>query len=365
LLPLAVMAAIGGGALVPTLGGAAPPPTLPSETPQQLLADMVQAKPPALSGAISWTSNLGLSDLSTVEDELGQSGDSSSASVAGIDPLSFLSGSYQFDVWLGSQAEHIAFSPSDAEEADLVRNGNQVWSWDSTTSTVTHFIFEAPGGAAQAAAASSSDAATLTPQQLADRLLQHLGPTTSVTTGTPLYVAGQPAYQLIFAPKAATGTTVDHIEVDLGSNGSLLGAPLAVAVYSLGQSAPAIELAFTGSLNLGEPPASELTFAPPPGAQVVTHVEPGRGVGAGAGATTAPGSAGNLGLGKTGSGWLTVISGQDQELANTVSNPELSGLTSVVTVGGQPARLLSTDLLNVLIMPDGHFYAGLVTPSAL
>jgi hypothetical protein len=37
----------------------------------------------------------------------------------------------------------------------------------------------------------------------------------------------------------------------------------------------------------------------------------------------------------------------------------------VVQVAGQQARLFSTALLNVLLMPDGHFYAGLVTPSVL
>jgi hypothetical protein len=36
-----------------------------------------------------------------------------------------------------------------------------------------------------------------------------------------------------------------------------------------------------------------------------------------------------------------------------------------VQVSGQPARLFSTVLLNILVMPDGRFYAGLVTPSIL
>jgi hypothetical protein len=36
-----------------------------------------------------------------------------------------------------------------------------------------------------------------------------------------------------------------------------------------------------------------------------------------------------------------------------------------VQVAGQHARLFSTVLLNILLMPDGRFYAGLVTPSVL
>jgi hypothetical protein len=43
----------------------------------------------------------------------------------------------------------------------------------------------------------------------------------------------------------------------------------------------------------------------------------------------------------------------------------LDEVTTVVTVGGQPARLFSTDLLNVLFMPTGLFYAGFVTPPVL
>ena len=43
----------------------------------------------------------------------------------------------------------------------------------------------------------------------------------------------------------------------------------------------------------------------------------------------------------------------------------LSEGTTVVQFDGRDGRLFSTDLLNVLIMPDGHFFAGLVTPSVL
>ena len=105
----------------------------------------------------------------------------------------------------------------------------------------------------------------LTPQQLASRILSHVSANTSVTMGDPLYVAGQPAYQLIVAPKSAPGSTVDHVEIDVGASGALLGVPLQVAVYAQGQVAAALELGFTGALHLGTPPAAELSFTPPPG----------------------------------------------------------------------------------------------------
>ncbi|HTV10809.1 MAG TPA: hypothetical protein VME20_03020 [Acidimicrobiales bacterium] len=367
-VPATVVVAIGGVALVPTLSGAAVP-TLASLSAQQLVADMDQARVPELSGTLSWSTNLGLSDLSTVESELGEgpnTGSNGDSATSGLDPVSLLTSNYQLDIWLGGPgAVHLALSQSAGQESDLVRSGNQVWIWDSTGSKVTHFIFERPNGASAPAPSSATvgGAPELAPQQLAARFLEHVQPTTSVTVGTPLYVAGQPAYQLLFAPKSAAGTTVDHLEVDLGANGALLGVPLQVAVYAVGESVPAAQLGFTGSLSLGAPPASELSFTAPPGSNVTTHIVK-------LGLQPAPrsqgwGQVGKLGLSTVGSGWATVLSGTSQELANELENPVLLGLTTQVDVAGQQARLLSSTLLNVLVFPDGHFFAGFVTPGVL
>ena len=153
-----------------------------------------------------------------------------------------------------------------------MRNGDQAWLWDSSTDSAvaSRGPAEAQGGRHELAGGSQA-APVLTPQQLASRLLSHLDPTTSVTTGTGLYVAGEPAYQLIAGAEGAAGSTIAHVEIDVGAAGALLGVPLQVAVYAVGQTGPALELGFTGQLNLGAPPASELTFTPPPGAKVVTH----------------------------------------------------------------------------------------------
>ena len=37
----------------------------------------------------------------------------------------------------------------------------------------------------------------------------------------------------------------------------------------------------------------------------------------------------------------------------------------MVELDGQQGRLFGTDLLNVLVLADGQFYAGLVTPAVL
>jgi hypothetical protein len=190
-----------------------------------------------------------------------------------------------------------------------------------------------------------------------------VGATTSVTLGDPLYVAGQPAYQLIVAPNSAPGSTIDHIEIDIGASGPLFGVPLQVAVYAQGQVAAALELGFTGVLHLGTPPAAELGFTPPPGARVVTHTLTAHGDGL---FSAEPARAGQVGdLHKTGTGWATVVSGSSSQLAGQAQRGLLSEGTTVVELDGQQGRLFSTDLLNVLVLADGQFYAGLVTPAVL
>ena len=71
------------------------------------------------------------------------------------------------------------------------------------------------------------------------------------------------------------------------------------------------------------------------------------------------------GLSKSGSGWATVISGPAGGLLANAEAYPLSEVTTVVTVKGQPARLFSTALLNVLLTSNGRFYVGFVTPSVL
>src|ERR1700678_679537 len=113
--PAIVLAAIGVVAAVPALSGASSPAGLPALSAQQILADVVAAKPPQLTGSLEWTANLGFSGLSALEQEAGQGGSGGSGGGGGgagdgsFDPLNLLSGNYQLNVWLdGDVAEHVA-----------------------------------------------------------------------------------------------------------------------------------------------------------------------------------------------------------------------------------------------------------------
>ncbi len=359
------MLAIAAGAIAPSVTGASSPPDLPAISPAQLLAEVASAKAPQLTGTLSWTANLGLADLGTIQADLGAG--AGGASSTGFNPLALLNGTYQINVWLdGKTAEHLSLSPQPGQEIDLVRNGGQAWYWDSSTMKVSHLVGQGTTGAAPAG---SSAVAALTPQQLVDRLLSHVGPTTSVSVPSTVYVGGQRAYELLITPKAASGTTIAHIEVDIAADAPLTGTPLQVAVYAAGQASPALELGYT-SVQPGPPAASELTFSTPPGATEKTYHLGRPSSTSVSGTGSAPGSAGTTGANgaavkRLGSGWTTVVSGNTSVLSNPTYQTELDAVTTVVDVGGQQGRLFTSELVNVLVMSDGHYYAGFVTPAVL
>lgn len=347
--PAAVVLGVAAAAGVPALSGASAPPSLPAISAQQLVAEVAAAKAPALSGSLTWSADLGLSGLQSLESELG----GGQASSGGFNPVSLLAGSYTLNVWLdGAAAEHVALITGQDSEVDLVRNGNQAWLWDSTNQSVLHLLAPAGGGTEPA------QGPLPTPQQVAANVLAAVSPTTSVTVGSPVWVAGEAAYQLVVAPKGAPGSTVRQVDIAVGASGQLAGVPLEVSVYAQSLTTPALQLGFTGRITLGTPPASELSFTPPPGSTVTTR--------------TLSGSGGGLFNGSgwqqvttSGSGWATVLEGTSSALAGPAGQAQLVPFTTQVEVAGQPARLLSTYLLNVLVLPDGHFYAGFVTPSML
>ncbi len=327
-VPAAVLAAVGLGAFVPTLSGASAPPNLPAQTAQQLVAGMAAAKSPQLSGTLTWTANLGLSDLSSLEQDTGQGGGN------GFDPLTLLSGNYHLNLWLGSQAEHLALIEPSDQEVDVVQNHNDVWLWDSSTQSVVHLVGPKASSGSNAkagiGAANGLNAVPLTPMALASQLLGHLTASTSVTVGSPVYVAGEPAYQLLVAPKAAASSTIRHIEVAIGTSGALTGVPLQVAIYAKGQASPALQLGFTGQLQPGPPAQGELTFTPPPGSTVITRT---LGSGSSGFAGTSPfapltklfgpvnpaGPAGSAKVTKSGKGWATVDSAPSGQLLGSVA----------------------------------------------
>ncbi|MEY2416702.1 MAG: hypothetical protein QOH53_2036, partial [Ilumatobacteraceae bacterium] len=163
-VPAFMIAVIAAGSVVPSLVGSAgaSPPDLPPLTPAELLAKARTAQVTALSGTIQLTSNLGLPSLDSLT-ALGGGG--SSTSIAAL-----LAGKHSVQVWIdGTDHARIA-TVAPLAETNWIRNGSDLWSYDSSTLTTTHATIKA--GATDTtdtkdATASGTDAATTEPTDTA------------------------------------------------------------------------------------------------------------------------------------------------------------------------------------------------------
>jgi outer membrane lipoprotein-sorting protein len=322
------------GLLAGTMLANAAGPSLPARTPAQLLADMQQAKAPsAFSGVISESANLGFPSLPNIG---GLSSSTLSAS-------NWISGTHTVDIWYGGPGHVRVAVPVSFGETDLRVNGNEVWLWDSQSQTATHYVLPAspvpapvkpgalrtcfalarkhwvpaagasrpipksvrdkvlkclraklPAGTIIGHAGRALPAATpttpLTPQQIADRLLTAIGPTTSVTVPGTVTVAGRPAYQLVISPRTDQ-SLIGRIVIDVDSQTYV---PLSVQVFARDGGSPAFSVGFT-SLSFATPAASNFTFSPPAGAHVKTVKLPAGGL-PGAGLLGVPSVVGPLGV---------------------------------------------------------------------
>ena len=354
--PAAAAAAVALIAAIPGLS-AADSPNLPPLSSAQLLAQVQQAKPVDLSGTINLTTNLGIPDLSALTDAAGGGGRGSQ----GFNPTSLLSGSHQALVWFaGPDKARIALL-GDMSENDVVHNGADTWTWDSVTKKVVHYtrVVGTPTGAGDTAPTEPAEPVK-TPQQLADELLAQVTPSTTVSVAAPIMVADQKAYELVLSPHAAE-STVDHVVIAVDSVTSL---PLQVQIFAKGQKAAAVDLGF-GQITYATPAASNFKFTPPPGS-TVTNKTPNNGDGGSAGAfpktgatdPTAPKDTTNKPV-TVGQDWTSVVIFPQVQIPAQL-NEFLKAASSVN--GG---KLLSTALVNVLVMNDGRVAVGAVSPSAL
>lgn len=362
--PVAVAGAIALGSWIPTVTASASSPNLPSITAAQLLAKASHPTITAFSGTVELTANLGLPDLGSITN-----GDSQSTkSATGFDPTSLLSGVHDVNVWDNGADQQRLQLPSSLAETDFVHNGKDAYLYSSASQTVTHLV---PG--AQAASGSSQPDVSkggadtpngqvpMTPEQVAQKFLDHIDPSTTVTVASPVYVADRPAYQLTLAPKEGTpGAAASTVSDVTMSVDSATGMVLCVTVNAKGAS-PALMVTFTNesganAFSTSVPAASN--FAAPTGTTTKTETINGSG---GTGTGTHAGQPDGAKPTVTGAPWAEVLTITNANLGK--SSTELNSLTSPVP--GSSARLLSTNVVNALVFPDGKVVVGFVTPGAL
>ena len=333
---VAVPAVIAGGVLAGSLPASAVDP-LPAKTPEQVLQLIAQHREAALSGTLEQSSELGLP-------ELPQAGPGAGSSETAW--LELLTGPHTARVYLDGTDKRVQVMDRFAER-NAIRHGNELWFYNSKDNTAAHV--QLPAGAADRHAA--TEGTVPTPEELAGKLLAKLDPGTDVSVGPDIEVAGRTAYQLLLTPQSAA-TLLASVAVYVDGQS---GLPLGVELKSRGQSDPAFRTVFT-SLKLEAPDASVFAFTPPPGAAVKeipapTHQAEGATPPSGKESKDARRST------VTGSGWEAVV-----ELP-AGTGESMSGAAALLQQAAVPVpggRLLSTALVNVLILDDGRVFAGSV-----
>jgi outer membrane lipoprotein-sorting protein len=364
---------IGGGAAAGTIVASADP-SLPDRSAAQLLVDLQSAKPAGLSGTVVQSADLGLPGIAGLASSLG-------ASAGGGNGLtSLISGSNTARVWYAGE-DKVRFALQGTQgETDVIRNGPDVWQWNSSDNTGTHLKLRADAGSAPERSLPS--ALPSTPQQAADAALASIDSTTKVQTTGAAQVAGRNAYELVLSPKD-TASLVGQVRLAIDAEQHI---PLRVEVYAKGAAKPAVRVAFD-AISFDVPDAEQFTFNPPPGAKIDEAGTPSADAakkGSDKKALPHPTSSAAAKPSKgvepkvIGKGWTSILSakvpaGSLSELtdagkgsgdeANTAQ--ALMGVLPEVSGSWGKGRLLTGSLFSVLITDDGRVFAGLVTPEAL
>ncbi|HEY5319683.1 MAG TPA: DUF2092 domain-containing protein [Galbitalea sp.] len=308
---------------------------LPAKTPAQVLELVASSHVTAFSGTIEQTSDLGLPALPTT----GAFAKSTTAST-----LALLTASHTARVYVDGTKDVRIQVLDQLAERDAIRNGNDLWLYDSQGNSVQHATLTP-----RTHGIPTGSAAAVTPSQLATELLAKLAPTSTVSVGADVRVAGRSAYDMVLRPKASD-TLLGSVSIAVDA---ATGMPLRVGVTARGQSASAVSVAFS-SLSLAAPASSLFTFTPPANAKV-TQLKSDT-------ATRAPKTGSAPARTVTGKGWdavVTIPTGSSD--AKLTSSPLFKELTTAVAGG----RVLHTSLVNVLITTDGRILAGSVSVARL
>ncbi|MGN6611373.1 MAG: LolA family protein [Angustibacter sp.] len=351
--PVVIAAAVAGGAQV-AAQAASGRPDLPSLTARDLLVKVQTAKVSALSGTVRSTTDLGVPALP-------QQG--------GLDWSSLLTGTQTLRVYLdGPQRQRVDLVGT-LTQASIVHDDSTLWTWNSTTRTVTRTALPASGGGRSPEALPDVPGAPgglakglpLTPQQAAERALAAVSPNTTVSVGRSATVAGRDAYDLRLQPKDAA-SLVGSVDVYVDARTGLV---LRTVVAPRSGGAAAVDIGFT-RLSLTAPAASTFRFSPPPGSSVRDVPLPMQPHGS-------PKATDKPSVQTFGTGWTTVVR-MTAPTPAAGSQKSTDPLAGVLLRAARPVpadqlpgggRLLTTRLVSVLLTPDGHLYVGAVTPDEL
>ncbi|PSJ25626.1 DUF2092 domain-containing protein [Streptosporangium nondiastaticum] len=357
-------------------------PDLPKISAQDLIAKMAKSDAQQLSGTVKVTTDLGLpsvpSGLSLGDAPAGgKAGHGSGGKDAGADTspqaklTELASGTHTLRVAADGPDKQRLSIVERAAEYSLIRNGDQVWAYDSKSNTVHHSTApkDVHGGKE-----APQELRGASPQELAKKTLAAVDDSTSVTVDGTAKVAGRDAYQLVLKPKAAE-TTVGAVRIAVDAKN---GVPLKFTLSPKGGGKAVVDAAFT-KVDFGKPAADTFDFKPPKGAKVTEDKADGK---AGKGHEGGPGKDAGApdlsGMNVLGKSWTSIAElkapggvgsgagagakgGKDAGPAGAL----LDSLGSKVSGSFGSGHVFSTRLVNALVTDDGKVYVGAVTKDAL
>lgn len=327
---------------------------LPAKTPQEVLVMAAESDVESFSGTVAAVTDLGIP----------------TALLGGMDAGAGMGGSMTDSertvrVWKDGDELARASVASSMGEKTLIRNGDDLWYFDSSSATLTTGTVPEYDESAKADAPWNGDVPD--PAEAAQWVLDTLDPTTTVTAGEPVIVAGREAYEVVLTPDQA-GTLIGSASMAVDAQ---TGAVLRVQVSAKGATAPAIDIGYT-AFDPSAPSADVFALATPPGATVET-LPPMDDNSARSGDKP---SGDEPDVTVVGEGWTSVVvlpadavaaasdaaaqAGEAQGSDNPMATLPPDLLTPVD--GGS---VLSTSLLSVMMADDGRVLVGAVTPEVL
>jgi outer membrane lipoprotein-sorting protein len=351
----AAVVIIGGGAAAGTIVASADP-SLPDRSAAQLLVDVQNAKVDGLSGTIVQTADLGLPDISGLTDDQ-----------SGAQLTRLITGSNTAQVWYAGDTKVRLALMSTLGETDVIRNGTDVWLWNSTAKTAKHL--KVPADQAERPKAALGNGVLSTPQEAAAAALAAIDPTTKVSTTGAAKVAGRDAYELVLSPKDAA-SLIGQVRLAIDAKTHI---PLRVDVYAKNATNPAVRVAFQ-QISFTTPADDQFTFNAPPGTKVTDstadkirkdkaqQLQERKKAVTKADRTAASGEPTVIGK-----GWTSIVEAKMPSTKGSANSQVTAALNMLPKASGSwgSGHVFAGSLFSVLITDDGRVFAGAVAPETL
>ncbi|MEV0962679.1 sigma-E factor regulatory protein RseB domain-containing protein [Streptomyces sp. NPDC049910] len=368
--------------LVPALA-ASGDPDLPDVTAQELIEKIAASDAEQLSGTVKISTDLGLPSLAGLAGDAADglvpgAGEGGSSAAPDARLMELASGTHTLRVAVDGPDRQKLSILDGAAEYSVIRNGDDVWAYDSESGEVYHG--EDAGAAAEREHPAPQEPPT-TPKELADEVLKAAGDTTSVTVDGTARIAGRDAYQLLVKPKQS-GSTVGSVRIAVDAEN---GVPLKFTLLPSSGGKAVVDAGFT-KVDFSRPPASTFDFTPPKGAKVTEADEldgpekgaPQHGEGLkGLKGVEGLGPIGEHGQGVNviGEGWTTIAEikapGGEGATAPKPGDAPPEARKFLESFGDRvkgdfgTGTVFKTRLVNALMTDDGTVYVGAVTQDAL